>query len=77
MARPGASTSIRPLPPRRQGDLARFERADIGAVKVRATAIVFIDWFRIMLRHGSVITWRRINTAVPQLRPAAGACRRP
>jgi hypothetical protein len=49
--------------------IVRFKRTGIGAVKLRAAAIVFVEWFRIMLRHGWLGTWRKINTTSPQVRP--------
>jgi hypothetical protein len=49
--------------------IVRFKRTGIGAVKLRAAAIVFIEWFRVLLRHGWLGSWRKINKARPSLRP--------
>ncbi len=51
--------------------IVRFKRTGIGAVKLRAAAIVFLEWFRVLLRHGWLGSWRKINRR-PVIRPGGG-----
>lgn len=48
----------------------RNKRFGIDCQKLRAAAIMFLEWFRICLRHGWVGTHRKRNDATPALRNA-------